>query len=168
MCQKSREASSPPADPEVFAALEHLVRLYNEVHTASLSNSPEGHWVNEAFVMRLWAVLDAHHIAGGSKRISMTLPGAKEVDVCRRLRNSFGHSTGTIHSSASKCLDRLLRSVFALADQESIFDGRFILSKETVLEPMRKGAHEYCVAVLEKEEASQTSNVPPLTGDYPS
>lgn len=152
MCWRTTKKMTP-ADPAVLSAVDYLARTYNDLHTIELCNTPVGHWVNEAFVVRLWAAMEAHHVVGGPKSINESLPGWEHVAVCRLLRHQIVHATGEITSKKARSLDRRLRMVFGLANEQSMFEGRFILSKETVLEPMRSKCREYCSAVLDWERA---------------
>jgi len=138
-------------DPSVRIALAHLIALYRSVHTNDRRNTPAGHWINEAYVIRLCAVLECHHVFSENKRIDFELEGADRVDLCRRLRNEFAHATGKIHDGDAAKLDKRLREVFGLGDQESVFEGRFILSKDKVLGPMTEGCLCYVESLIERE-----------------
>lgn len=152
MCCRGK-SEPKPGDPKVLRALDYLVTMYNTIHTADRCNTEAGHWINEAFVIRLWAVLEAHHIVDGVKKIDPTLPGASVVDLCRHLRQRFAHATGRIKGKDARRLDSKLREVFGLGDQSSIFVDRFILSKGDVLRPMHAQCRAYAEALLEKETA---------------
>ena len=51
------------------------------------------HWLNENFVLRLFAVLDSHQMF---KNLSTCrhLEGYEDMDILRRLRNKVGHGSG--------------------------------------------------------------------------
>gem|GEM_PF-3154262 len=151
MCCRGEVVSPKPVDPSVFEALEYLVSMYNQVHTGDRCNTQAGHWINEAFVVRLVAVLEAHHVVGRGKVINQALSGWRRVDLCRRLRNKFAHATGKIRSSDSRRLDEDVKAEFCLDEQQSIFGGHFILSKDTVLQPMLEACTHYAQALLELE-----------------
>lgn len=141
-------------EPGVVDALDYLVTMYRSVHTDDRRNTSAGHWINEAYVIRLCAVLECHHVFDDTKKIDFTLHGAYEVDLCRRLRNEFAHATGNIHDSDAEKLDQRVREVFGLGNQTSIFDGKFILSKDTVLGPMTSACLRYCVQLMSRETAA--------------
>ena len=153
MCLGTKNMSKK-ADPNVLDALEHLSKMYATIYTNEMRNTAQGHWINEAFVVRLWAVLEAHHVVDSFKSIDKSLPGAKEVEACRLLRQKIAHSTVNIGSKSSREVDRFVRKVFDLDDQESIFEGKYILSKDTVLRPMAKACSEYSTAIIEKESGN--------------
>ena len=147
----STSDSDRNADGDVLAALEYLLLVYASIHTNDRRNTAAGHWINEAFVIRLNAVLEAHHVLDESKSIDKSLPGARSVDLCRRLRQKFAHATGAIHDADAEKLDVAMREHYKLGDQASLFDGKFIMSKDTVLRPMYADCVAYSRAVLEKE-----------------
>lgn len=157
MCCRDQQPIVKPAKPAVVDALDFLVQMYNDVHTGDRCNTEAGHWVNEAFIIRLCAVLEAHHVVGGGKSLDRSLPGWKRVDLCRRLRNKFAHATGEIHDQDSRTLDAEIKREFGLGNQESIFEGRFILSKDAVLQPMLLSCRQYACALLALETAKDES-----------
>ena len=140
-----------PADPQVMLALDHLAAMYEQLHTLQRCSTRAGHWVNEAFVVRLWAVLEAHDVVDGVKSIDGSLPGSRRVDLCRRLRQKIAHATGRINDEDSRRLDREIRQEFRLGNQESLFSGTFILSKDTVLGPMYQACRDDSLALLDAE-----------------
>lgn len=151
MCCRSITKAAPKAvDASVLAALDYLVQMYGQLATLDKCNTQAGHWINEAFVVRLWAILEAHHVVDSTKSIDMTMPGAARVDLCRRLRQKIAHATGRVTDLK---LDQRLRDEFGLGDQESIFPDRFILSKDKVLGPMYEACRSYTEGLLEVEGA---------------
>jgi len=141
-----------PPDRGVIEALHFLRRIYESIHTESQRNTERGHWISEAFVVRLWAVLEAHRIVG-ARTIVKSLDGADEVRVCRMLRNQIAHSKAEITGAKARHLDRTVRRVFKLGDQKSLFEGKFVLSKDTVLRPMHEACLRYSHALLDKHAA---------------
>lgn len=150
-CNCKIKSKSACANKGVLEALDHLVTMYKSLHTLATPNSHAGHWINEAFVVRLWAILEAYHVVDSIKAINTSLPGSRKVDLCRRLRQKIAHATGNITDKESKRLDREIRSEFGLGEQKSIFSGKFILSRDTVLIPMWRECKEYCSALLYEE-----------------
>ena len=147
----SERASTVPgqsAEPNVIRALHHLMSLYNAVHTNDRRDTAAGHWINEAFVLRLYAVLEAHGVVGNNKRIDYSLPHADTIDLCRRLRHEIGHSTGDVGDVDTRKLDKRLRQHFNLGDVDSLFHGKFLLPKDRVLRPMFVQSLNYCEALL--------------------
>ena len=97
--------------PEVVTALLEHRRIYDRIHRDGLRGTPEGHWINEAFVLRLWALLDAHHCVGVGPEY-MARPGVSDhaihVTLCKALRQEIGHGTGNVSSKKSLALQRRL------------------------------------------------------------
>ena len=145
------------ANPLVLAALDHLMSTYNGIHLNSLRGTPRGHWINEAFVVRLWAVLESHGFVGDSMSIIKGLPGAKDIDICRRLRNEIGHATGNVLDAKAQKLAERMRAHYGLGARESVLGKKFILSKDTVLRPMFEGARSYCLGILGQEKEGSVS-----------
>lgn len=144
MCDKKSKIHPEP-DPKVLDALKYLMQMYRNIHTDERRNTLSGHWINEAFVVRLWAVLEAHHCV---YEIDQSIKGWKAVDICRRLRNEIAHATGETTSRKAKRLQKEINDYFERDGQESIFKDRFILSKDTVLRPMHKDCTKYCKEIL--------------------
>jgi hypothetical protein len=153
MCERSPESPPTLAEPSVLLALDHLMATYSRLHLDRLRNTPDGHWINEAFVVRLWAVLESHGIATGSKRIRQDLEGWRAVDICRRLRHEIGHATGDIDDREARRLATQMVEVFDVEPHDSIFEGKFVLSKDKVLRPMLAHARNYCELLLASEAA---------------
>jgi hypothetical protein len=141
MCDPDSLKAPKPIDDDVLDALTHLMATYNSLHTEQLRNTILGHWVNEAFVVRLWAVLESHRAVSP---IDDSLDGAAEVDICRRLRHEIGHAKGNVDDRRARHLERRIRRTFTLDSQQSLFDGKFILSKDKVLRPMFTACQRYC------------------------
>ena len=53
-----------------------------------------GHWLNQNFIIRLCAILEYFGVISNSEKIDLELEGAYEVNIVRRLRNCFVHSSG--------------------------------------------------------------------------
>ncbi len=45
------------------------------------------HWLNENFIVRLYAVMESHGLVGEKINIRKDLDGWEELDILRRLRN---------------------------------------------------------------------------------
>ncbi len=66
-----------------------------------------GHWINQNYVVRLCALLESYKIISQNRPIDPQLGGHEEIDILRRLRNKFAHTSGWYDPSGSK--DRKLR-----------------------------------------------------------
>jgi hypothetical protein len=127
-----------------------MMEMYRAIHTNDRRNSPAGHWINEAFIVRLWAILDSHHFV---QPIDRTVEGWEMVDICRRLRHEIAHATGHVRDKEQTKLQAKMQEVFELGDQESIFEDKFILSKDKVLRPMYVACITYCKEILARISA---------------
>jgi hypothetical protein len=150
----NREKPQSSADPKVLEALAFLENIYWKLHTDSQRNTSTGHWINEAFIVRLYAVLNAHRVIIDKEGFDKSLPHWENVKFCKRLRNEIAHATGRVADKDARKLDKEMRCFFDLGEQESIIKGRFILSKDTVLRPMLEGCRKYCKAILERKTAT--------------
>jgi hypothetical protein len=67
------------------------------------------HWLNESFVLRLFAVLESHALF--TKGIRHDLDGHDEMDITRRLRNMIGHGGlyDPTDSAKKKLYDRIVQ-----------------------------------------------------------
>jgi hypothetical protein len=142
------------ADPTVIDALAYNRKLYNTIHTRAFQSTTHGHWVNEAFIVRLYAILEAHGVVSSEKKIDPSLPGAADVDICRRLRHEIAHATGHVSGTdAAKLYERVVTH-YDVHDDPATFRGQFRLPKDKVLRPMDRAVVDYCTALLAKERAS--------------
>ena len=158
MCKhQTKPKKDTVPDPAVLNALSYMMEMYRAIHTNERVNTLAGHWINEAFVVRLWAIMDSHHFV---QTIDQTVEGWKMVDICRRLRHQIAHATGQVRSTESTKLQAKMREVFGLGDQKSIFEGMFILSKDTVLRPMYAACRTYCAEMLARRSAQPEHRSP--------
>ena len=61
-----------------------------------------GHWLNQNFIIRLCAILEYFGVISDSEKIDFGLEGAEEVNIVRRLRNCFVHSSGRYNPKNDK------------------------------------------------------------------
>ena len=107
------------------------------------------HWLNQNYVIRLCAILESFGILSNSTKINFDLEGSEHVNIVRRLRNCFAHSTGRYdptnndHITTMELIrDKLGVSIDGLSDWN--------ISIDTVLKPLYDGCIKY---------ASQKMNV---------
>lgn len=112
-----------------------------------------GYWINQNFVVRLYAVLEAGRVVGNRIRIETGLDGSAEVELLRRLRNKFSHGGGAYRASDSE--DRKLRK--ALIDYFNVSDreppnssGWFPIPIQGVLVKLANGCERYVRALGSK------------------
>lgn len=98
-----------------------------------------GHWINQNFVIRLYALLDCHHL---TESIDQAVDGWKDVDLVRRLRNYFAHGSGK-YDRANKDHQRTMQELATHLGVDFSSESDFPLSINTVLEPLFKGCKKY-------------------------
>lgn len=53
-----------------------------------------GHWINQNFIIRLCSLIESYQLISNAIKIDFTLDGAEQLNIVRRLRNRFTHSSG--------------------------------------------------------------------------
>ncbi len=111
-------------------------------------NNDVAHWMNENFIIRLYAILQTYQVA---KVDQPDAPGYDAYKIVRRLRDKLAHgSSGRYDASDSldrDALARLNRVCRELVEPQD-YDGRFDLSISGVLFPLLLGCREYAAAIL--------------------
>jgi len=104
-----------------------------------------GHWINQNFIIRLCALMESHHMLSASINIDFNLDGAEQLNIVRRLRNRFAHSSGRFNSADSDDVKtmELIRDHLGIS-----IDGRvdWPLAIDTVLEKLLEGCKMYVAA----------------------
>lgn len=115
-------------------------------------NNETAHWLNENFLVRLYALLEVYGIA---KVDAPDAHGYDEYRIVRRLRHKLAHgSTGRYDNSEPSdrdALARLVRSCPSFTPPDK-YGGRFDLSISDVLWPLVVGVRRYAADVLELDE----------------
>ena len=106
-----------------------------------------GHWISQNFIVRLCALLESRGIISKdeTKKIDQNIDGWIDIDLVRRLRNYFAHSSGKFNPS----IDEHIKTMKVLGEHLNInIDGRddFPLDIAMVLEPLFKGCKKYAEA----------------------
>jgi hypothetical protein len=94
--------------PEYFKKQGHsvTVSLSEPMTTEFIHDLNElAHWLNENYVMRIYALLESHKLVGGSVSIRKDLDGWNEVDMVRRLRGK----SATDRRATTRMTERKLR-----------------------------------------------------------
>jgi hypothetical protein len=103
------------------------------------------HWLNENFILRLWAVLDSN---GFYKPGIEAIAGQDEMDITRRLRNMIGHGGFYDPDDRDKkrLYDRIVQHFHV--DSQSYIDDPTVypLGVAQVLVPLAGGCKRYVVA----------------------
>ena len=100
-----------------------------------------GHWINQNFIIRLCALMESYHLISKTIRIDFTLDGAKQLNIVRRLRNPFAHSSGRYNPDKND-----LKTMELMRDHLGIsIEGctDWPLAIDTVLERLLEGCRLY-------------------------
>lgn len=121
-----------------------------------------GYWINQNYVVRLYALLNSYKIVFTNKEkeseegsIDTSLEGHNEIDILRRLRNEFAHSSGWYNSKDQgkrKLRNRIIKH-FSL--QESDYPEphhKFPIPIDKVLMPLTEGCINYVNAYIKKRD----------------
>jgi hypothetical protein len=107
-------------------------------------NRQLGKWINENTLIRLYGILSYH---GFFKKINQTLPGGKEMDLLRRMRDALT-KTPLNYRPGSKKNIRLREEImrhFSLR-KEDFPEKEIPTPIDTVVEPIFRSCREYIVA----------------------
>jgi hypothetical protein len=105
-----------------------------------------GHWINQNFILRLYAALETHGIMSNNIRIDDKADGHDEVDILRRLRNRFGHGAGRYDpcdSEHKKLYERIVAHFKLTQDLDSEREGVYPIPIDQVLIPLAEGCKRY-------------------------
>ena len=101
-----------------------------------------GHWINQNAIIRLCAILESFHIMSNTIGINFDLDGAEQLNIARRLRNCFVHSSGRYKADDNEHR----RTLNLMKDKLGIsIDGctDWPLSIDTVIQPLFEGCSKY-------------------------
>ena len=104
-----------------------------------------GHFLNQNICIRLLALLESHQVIGNSEKINKNLKGWEDLEVLRRLRHRFAHSSGKYNSEKVK--DRKLMEVLMSRYKPcSVEPSDFPINQDKVIYPIVKGVLQYTEA----------------------
>jgi hypothetical protein len=113
-----------------------------------------GHWINQGFVVRLYALLETHKIVGAGRtewgKIRQDIDGWKDIDLLRRLRIKFAHTLGFYRSDdpEHEKLRQELIEHFSLKEENVLAQTEmFPIPIDTVLIPMGESVKRYVEAL---------------------
>jgi hypothetical protein len=110
-----------------------------------------GHWLNENFLTRLWAILESNQIVSKTSKIDQALEHWRDVELLRRLRNKIGHGSGTYdHADAEKkkLFDAIVQ-YYNVPEGYSYFEvEKYPIGVGQVLVPMAHGCKRYTDAFV--------------------
>ena len=104
------------------------------------------HWINQNFIVRLYATLESFQIISNDKKIKIDfdLDGATHVDMVRRLRNRIAHSSGQFDSKNKKdCKTLEVMNDILVRNYKPGGRTNWPLSIDFVLTPLRDGCIRY-------------------------
>lgn len=134
--------------PDYYAESPYAeVVMKRPVDTADVDQNNEvAHWINENFIVRLYAILQVFGIA---KSDLCDAPGYDHYKVVRRLRDKIAHGSSRYNSDRAEDRDALerLRRVCPGFTPPDRYDGNFDLSISEVLWPLASGCRDYAAAV---------------------
>jgi len=111
-----------------------------------------GHYLNQNFCIRLLAVLNSHHVVGDKKEesIDQNLPGWEDLEILRRLRHRFAHSSGKYDSrdSDDKKLMQALMLKYEPCPKEP---PDFPINQDKVIYPITKAVLQYAEAKFSRQ-----------------
>jgi len=100
------------------------------------------HWLNQNFIIRLYAILNCFHLISDNIDIDFSAAGAVELNIVRRLRNCFSHSSGRFDSQNQYHVDTMKMIHEKLnIEIDSLAD--WPLSINTILKPLMDGCVKY-------------------------
>ena len=101
-----------------------------------------GSWITQNVLIRLYALLESYHFISETINIDQSIDGWKELDLLRRLRNVFAHTSGKYNSNNTEqkeLVEEMVRH-FNL----SISDPQYIpIAIDTVIDPIFRGCRRY-------------------------
>ncbi len=101
-----------------------------------------GHWINQNFVIRLCALLESYNILSETIKIEFSLHGAEHINIVRRLRDCFAHSSGRFNPTN----DKHLKTMKLMKEHLPILGTEYTdwpLPIDTVLKPLYDGCVNY-------------------------
>jgi hypothetical protein len=109
-----------------------------------------GHWLNQNFIIRLCAILESFEVISKAEtnKIDFKFEGAKHVNIERRLRNCFVHSSGRYDptdKNHKKTMQLIHDKLGVLTDGVADWP----ISIDKVLKPLYKGCVKYARQKME-------------------
>ena len=115
-----------------------------------------GHWINQNYVVRLCALLESYNVISRGRSINTQLDGHNEVDILRRLRNEFAHTSGWYDPTdpeEKRLREKIIEHFSLKADNHPETDGKFPIPIDKVLVPLTEGCKRYVRALLSCESS---------------
>ena len=108
-------------------------------------------WLNESYIVRMISLLNYYRVL--EPNIDTDLVGAEDVNLSRRLRGIFCHTSGRYDKDdrEEKKLFTRLVAQYGLSGEDPTVKSEFPLPIDTILEVMTEGCVRYIEAVAEKK-----------------
>lgn len=110
-------------------------------------NNQVGHFTNQNFIIRLYALLEYYEIIGNDIKIDSSLPGADELDILRRLRKYFSHRSAPYNKEDTE-QEKLYQRIITHFNIPEPHPQDFIISIDTVITPVINKVKEYVLLKL--------------------
>ncbi|MCG6959165.1 hypothetical protein LJE82_04640, partial [bacterium BMS3Abin03] len=115
-----------------------------------------GHWTNQNYIILICSLIEANKIITKENegKIDQSIDGWEEVDLVRRLRNQFAHSSGKYDPNdpeEKKLYERIVTFFKVSLAKDSSEATEFPLPIDVVLEPITEGCKKYIQNYFIKE-----------------
>lgn len=123
----------------------HVIKLvFGHILTEEdvMKNNEISRWMNENYIVRLWALLSSYGIVKGEGSIDKTIECWEDVKLLIRLRNLFAHASGK-YNPEDPDQKKLARDVAARYNLPSDNLTEIRLDIDTVIDPLYKGCRRY-------------------------
>lgn len=113
-----------------------------------------GHFINQNFVVRLYSLMENYGIIGNSVAIDKSIVEWEELDILRRLRQRFAHSSGRYNpgDAEQKKLYERITAHFELRETDP---QGFPLSIDAVLERLLCACRRYAKEFLKRQGSNE-------------
>lgn len=103
-----------------------------------------GHWINQNFIIRLCAMLEHKNILPneGKGKIDQTIDDWQSIDLIRRLRNYFVHSSGRFYPTRGE-YQNTAKAIGEYLGVKIENSDNFDLNIQKVLAPLFQGCKQY-------------------------
>jgi hypothetical protein len=108
-----------------------------------------GHWINQNFVLRLFAVMESNGLISETICIRTEIEGHEELDILRRLRQKFAHGSSSYDPAdpeKKKLYDRIVSHFNLDPNDYPEKEGKYPIPIDRVLIPLSKACRRYALA----------------------
>ena len=114
-----------------------------------------GHWINENYLIRLCALLESYDIIPKENKgsIDKDLEGNDEIDILRRLRNQFAHTSGRYNSEdpeERRLYERIVTHFKVELAKNPSEATKYPISIDLVIKPITEKCKKYISALKNK------------------